>query len=212
MFAQCARQERRVREVRRIGILLFDGVEELDVVGPYEVFGWAGAVRKEFASVCTVAERDQTIRWHKGLRIIPDCDFDHAPEFDVLIVPGGAGTRREVSNARLISWVAAQAARSEWVAGICTGTRLLIAAGPARGKRVTTYFGAIDELRAQGQAGEVLDNVRFVRDGNLLTSAGVSAGIDMALWLVGELANPAFARSVQQGIEYFPAPPYAYSI
>jgi len=94
------------------------------------------------------------------------------------------------------------------VTSVCTGAMLLTAAGPARGKRVTTYWAFVETLRQRGEAAAVLDDVRFVRDGNVVTSAGVSAGIDMALWLVGQLYDPAFARRVQKGMEYFPAPPY----
>ena len=113
-----------------------------------------------------------------------------------------------MENEPLLSWIAAQAEGCRWVTSVCTGARLLLAAGPARGKRITTYYGAVDELRAGGLAAEVLEGVRFVRDGKLVTSAGVSAGIDMSLWLLGQLFSPALAREVQQGIEYFPAPPY----
>ena len=88
----------------------------------------------------------------------------------------------------------------------------MTAAGPAAGKRVTTHWGAMDEIRAIDGVGEVLENVRYVRDGNLVTSAGVSAGIDMALWLVGEIYEPATARTVQRAMEYDPAPPYTAEV
>src|SRR3546814_120652 len=99
-----------------------------------------------------------------------------------------------------------------WVTSVCTGSMLLAAAGPARGRRITTHWGAVDLVRRRGEAAEVLDDVRYVRDGNLVTSAGVSAGIDMALWLVGEIWEPAFARKVQRQMQYDPAPPYAAAV
>lgn len=192
-----------------IGILLFEDVEELDAVGPFEVLAWAAAEREGFASVFTVAEGTGPVRCAKGLRIVPDHALGFAPRLDVLIVPGGVGSRAQARNPLILDYVREQAAGCKWVASVCTGARVLLAAGPAVGKRITTHWGAVDELRAEGLAAEVLDDVRFVRDGNVITSAGVSAGIDMALWLVGELAgDPAFARAVQKGIEYFPAPPY----
>jgi len=95
------------------------------------------------------------------------------------------------------------------VTSVCTGAMLLTAAGPARGKRVTTHWNFVKTLRERGEASEVLDNFRYVRDGNLVTAAGVSAGIDMALWLVGQWYGPEFARGVQRYMEYDPAPPYA---
>jgi transcriptional regulator GlxA family with amidase domain len=192
----------------KIGILMFEGVEELDAVGPYEVFAWAGVKRADFASVFTVAETIDAIRCNKGMRILPDFDFTSAPPLDVLLVPGGAGVMKQITNQAILDYVRQQAARCTWVTSVCTGAWLLVAAGLATDKRVTTYWGLVGELRKMPGAGEVLDDVRFVRDGNLVTSAGVSAGIDMALWLVGQLADPAYARLVQKGLEYYPAPPY----
>lgn len=199
--------------MKNVGIVLFEDAEELDVVGPYEVFAWAGSIRTDFASTFTVAERHDPVRCHKGMRITPDHDFASAPSLDVLVVPGGVGTRAASANAALLAYIHKQAARCEWVTSVCTGARVLLAAGPAVGKRITTYWSVVEELRRDGRAAAVLDDVRFVRDGNLVTSAGVSAGIDMSLWLVGEMAgDPAFAREVQKGIEYFPAPPYTAAV
>ncbi|MBA3666645.1 MAG: DJ-1/PfpI family protein [Sphingomonas sp.] len=195
-----------------IGIFLFDDVEELDAVGPYEVLTWAAGEREGFADVFTMAVTTDPVRCAKGMRIVPDYSLETAPPLDVLIVPGGVGTRELAQNAAVLDYVREQAARCRWVTSVCTGVRVLLAAGPAVGKRVTTHWGAIAEIRSSGLALEVLDDVRFVRDGNVVTAAGVSAGIDMALWLVGELGDPGFARAVQKGIEYFPAPPYSASV
>ncbi len=198
---------------RQIGILLFDGVEELDVVGPFEVFGWAASQRKDLFAIATVAEQGDPIRCSKGLRLIPDHTLESCPSLDIILVPGGAGTRAAAQNPTLLDFVADRARQCEYVVSVCTGLRVLLAAGLAVGKRVTTYHGAVDEIRKTGLAAAVLDDVRYVRDGNLITSAGVSAGIDMALWLVGEITgDPPFARQVQRGIEYFPAPPYAADV
>jgi transcriptional regulator GlxA family with amidase domain len=117
------------------------------------------------------------------------------------------GTRREVTNAKVIDWIGATAQGSSWVTSVCTGALLLHEAGPARGKRVATYFGFEDQLEARGDVTVVRD-ARYVVDGNLVTSQGVSAGIDMALWLVGRLYGPAHSRSVRRSIQYDPAPPY----
>jgi len=142
-----------------------------------------------------------------GLRVLPDHSFEDAPALDVLLVPGGMGTRREVDNPVLIDWIRTVGKDCEWVTSVCTGALLLHEAGFAKGKRVTTFWNFIEELRARGDV-TVLDGPRYVRDGNLVTSAGVSAGIDMALWLVGEIHSPDVARTVQRGIQYDPAPPY----
>ena len=195
-----------------IGILVFDGAEELDFVGPWEVFTMSNAVRAETHRVLLVAERAQPVRCAKGMQVLPDLALADCPRLDVLVVPGGQGTRREVENAALLGWIAKVAADCRWITSVCTGALLLTAAGPARGWRVTTHWGFVETLRQRGEAAEVLENRRYVRDGNILTAAGVSAGIDMALWLTGQLHGPDFARAVQKAMEYDPAPPYAAEV
>lgn len=195
--------------MKTIGILVFDDAEELDFVGPWEVFTMARAVDADAHKVLLVAATDRPIRCAKGLRVLPDVTTADCPRLDVLVVPGGQGTRREVENAALLDWIAKTAERCDWITSVCTGAMLLTAAGPARGKRVTTHWGFVKALRERGEAAEVLENIRYVRDGNVVTAAGVSAGIDMALWLTGQIHSPDFARKVQRGMEYDPAPPYA---
>jgi transcriptional regulator GlxA family with amidase domain len=143
--------------------------------------------------------------------VVPDFDFANAPPLDVLLVPGGQGTRREVSNPVVIDWIRAAGARCEWVTSVCTGALLLHEAGFAKGRRVTTHWAFVETLRQRGDV-TVLAGPRWVRDGNLVTAAGVSAGIDMALWLVGQIYGVDVARKVQKGIEYDPAPPYAAEV
>jgi len=194
----------------RIGFLMFDDLEELDMVGPWEVFTMAAKIRPELGIECvTIAPDGGTVRCAKGMRVVADHGFADAPALDILVVPGGQGTRREVDNPALLDWIASVAPACTWVTSVCTGSMLLAAAGPARGRRITTHWGAVELVRKRGEAAEVLDDVRYVRDGNVVTSAGVSAGIDMALWLVGEIWEPAFSRKVQRQMQYDPAPPYA---
>lgn len=195
-----------------VGIVLFDDVEELDATGPWEVLKSAAQGRPEELAVVTIAERPEIVRCAKGLRVQPDHGFSDAPNLDVILVPGGQGTRREIDNPAMVDWIAGVAPGCRWVTSVCTGVFLLLKAGPARGKRVITHWGSIERLRDAEGVGEVLDDVRFVRDGNLVSSAGVSAGIDMALWLVGEMFDPAFARRVQKQIEYYPAAPYTAEV
>lgn len=198
---------------RHIGIVIFDDVEELDFIGPWEVFAMA-AQKAEEAGLeiyrpLLIAEHKGLRRCAKALRVLPDADFTSAPPLDILLVPGGQGTRREVHNASLLSWIRDMAEQAIWVTSVCTGALLLCAAGPARDKVVTTHRGFVETLRARGEAREVRDGCRYVQDGNLVTAAGVSAGIDMSLWLVGQLYTPEFARHVQRAIQYEPEPPYA---
>ena len=192
----------------KIGILIFDGAEELDFVGPWEVFTMAKSLKPDGCEVTLVAERDAPVRCAKGMRVLPDTTIAKCVSLDVLLIPGGQGTRREVENKPLLDWIAAIAKSARWVTSVCTGALLLTAAGPARGKKVTTHWGFVATLRARNEASEVLDDFRYVQDGNIVTAAGVSAGIDMALWLTGQLFSPVFARQVQRQIEYDPLPPY----
>jgi transcriptional regulator GlxA family with amidase domain len=191
------------------GILLFDDAEELDWAGPWEVL--AATAQQLGGRVVTIAQEDRPIRCAKGLRVLPDHTFANAPPLDVVLVPGGAGTRREVSNPVLIDWLRKTGSSCRWVTSVCTGALLLHEAGFARGRRVTTHWAFVETLRQRGDV-TVLERVRYVRDGNLVTAAGVSAGIDMALWLVGQLHGADAARRVQHGIEYDPAPPYAAEV
>ncbi|MBT3369170.1 MAG: DJ-1/PfpI family protein [Rhodospirillaceae bacterium] len=193
------------------GILFFEGTEELDAIGPWEVFTMASKERDDIA-VVSISEHGGTVTCNKGMRIVMDHSIADAPKLDVLLVPGGMGTRTEVDNPALLSWIAEVAKGCQWVTSVCTGSLLLAEAGPAAGKRITTHWGAIEMVRKRGKAGEVLENVRYVRDGNVVSSAGVSAGIDMSLWLIGEMYEPAFARKVQRNMEYDPAPPYSAEV
>jgi len=198
--------------MRSIGILIFDGVEELDFVGPWEVFTMANNVAPKFGmeppfAVHLIAESLSPVRCAKNMRVLPDATTAETSALDILLVPGGMGTRREAKNPALLAWIAQIAAKAEWVTSVCTGSLLLTTAGPARGKRVTTHWAFVETLRGLGLAGEVVADARYVRDGNIVTAAGVSAGIDMALWLVLELFGAEFARGVKHQMEYDPAPP-----
>jgi transcriptional regulator GlxA family with amidase domain len=194
------------------GILIFEEAEALDFVGPWQVFASSAAVRaRESAgadTVVTIAERPSHIHCNKGpLQVVPNHTFDDHPTLDVLLVPGGAGTRREESNPTVLEWIQTVATRVDWVTSVCTGAGLLHAAGPARGRRVATDWEFEDELEARGDVTVVRD-ARYVVDGNLVTSQGVSAGIDMALWLIGRIHGRPHSRYVRRKIQYEPAPPY----
>ena len=125
-----------------------------------------------------------------------------------MLVPGGQGTRVQRKNEALLNFIRRVAPQCQWVTSVCTGSFVLEAAGPAAGKRVTTHWAAFDEFASLAPGVELVKNARYVRDGNLVTSAGVSAGIDMSLWLVGQLYSVEHARTTQMAMEYNPAPPY----
>lgn len=192
------------------GIVIFDEAEELDFVGPWEVFTMAAAVNPG-NRVTLIAQEARPVVCAKGMRVVPEHTFGDAPGLDVVLVPGGMGTRREAENPVIIEWLRQVGPRCTWVTSVCTGALLLYEAGLAKGKRVTTHWGFIDTLRARPDI-TVLEHRRYVRDGNIVTAAGVSAGIDMALWLVGQLHGMDCARQVQRWMEYDPAPPYAADV
>ena len=189
------------------GLLIFEGAEELDFAGPWEVFTVSAMLRDQGDRAVLIAELPGPVRCNKGMRVLADHTLDDHPPLDVLLVPGGTGTRREVSNPAVIDWIQATSANVTWTTSVCTGALLLHQAGPARGRRVATHHGFEDALQARGDITVVRD-ARYVVDGSLVTSQGVSAGIDMALWLVGRIHGRDHARAVRRHIQYDPAPPY----
>ena len=195
-----------------VGIVLFEGSEELDWAGPWEVFSMARAGLDQDLRVVTVAQTADPVRSFNGLRVLPDHTFEDCPKLDLVLVPGGQGTRKEIDNPVMLEWLAKVGAGCTWVTSVCTGALLLHGAGLTRGKRITTHWGFVPTLRERASEAEVLENVRYVRDGNLVTAAGVSAGIDMSLWLVGQIWGVAHARNTQRFMEYDPAPPYAAEV
>ncbi len=191
-----------------IGMLLFEDLEELDLVGPWEVFTMA-SMDMDDVKVVTIAEQAEPVRCAKGLRLVPDHSFETAPPLDMVLVPGGQGTNTEVENPVLIDWLRKTGSSCRWITSVCTGALLLQECGFLDGKRATTHWGFIETLRKRAPEVEVLENVRYVNDGNVVTAAGVSAGIDMALWLVGQIWDIERARRTQRFMQYDPAPPYA---
>ncbi len=194
--------------MRQIAVVLFEGAEELDFVGPWEVFTMLRAVEPESCDVFTVSEKGGEVRSAKGLRVIADRTFAEVESADIFVVPGGQGTRTESSNPAMLDFVRKLAAGSELATSVCTGSFVLEGAGLLSGKRATTHWGSIERMRKLGTV-TVVDDQRFVDEGPVITSAGVSAGVDMALHIVGRLWSPETARKVQKAMEYYPVPPYA---
>ena len=178
----------------RVGILVFDDVEELDFVGPLEVFGVASALMGGI-DIVTVSKNGQQVRGRYGLRVKPDYGFAECPHLDLLIVPGGRGARLQARNDKdTIAFVIAHAAGAQ-IASICTGALVLAAAGILDGKKATTHWSALDMLRQYPRV-QVVEGTRFVRDGKVATSAGISAGIDLALEIVRESLGEKVAADV----------------
>lgn len=192
---------------RAIAIIVFPDAEELDFIGPWEVFTMLRALEPESCTVFTVSEQGGEVRCAKGLRIVTDYSIADAPKPDLILVPGGMGTRREVDNPAMVEYIRRTGSEAEIATSVCTGSFLLERAGLLKGKRGTTHWGSMDRLRDLGTV-EVVEE-RWVDEGRVVTSSGVSAGIDMSLYLVGRLWGPETARKVQKAMEYFPAPPYA---
>ena len=193
---------------RTVGILIFDDVEVLDFAGPFEDFATtrypdegADGGDPPFR-VLILAERPAPVCCRGGLLVQPHYTIADRPALDILVVPGGPGTRREDHNAALLNWIAAQDRQTALTTSVCTGAFLLAARGLLDGRPATTHWASIDRLRAAYPAVEVRADERVVDAGHIVTSAGVSAGIDMALHVVGRLLGPEAAATTARRMEY----------
>ena len=186
------------------GILVFNQVEELDFVGPWEMLTMWRNVADGPENCLVVSQSREQITCAKGLSINPHVSFEDCPKLDYLLVPGGQGTRREVNNTVLVEFVANQAKNCKAVLSVCTGSFILHAAGLLSGKTATTHWGSLERLQTLGDVHVV--EQRFVRDGNIWSSAGVSAGIDLMLAFIASVAGETVAGKVQFQAEYYPAP------
>jgi transcriptional regulator GlxA family with amidase domain len=194
--------------LRHIGLLLFDEVEELDAVGPWEVLAYWTLLHPEDGWTITSLSADGApVTGAKGLSINAHHTLETAPDLDVLIHPGGWGTRRMLDDRRHLDWVRAQRATVPLMTSVCTGSLVYAAAGLLTNRPATTHWASLD-LRSELDPTIVTDvEARYVDDGDTITSAGVSAGLDMALHLVARLAGTERARQVRRGIQYDPHPP-----
>lgn len=186
----------------KFGFLVFPGAEELDLVGPWELAAMWHKIA-DGPECLIVAETTEPVVCAKGMSLNPHVSFEDCPKLDYLLVPGGRGTRTEVQNARLLDFVRRQARDCSAVLSVCTGAFVLQAAGLLSGKRATTHWESLDRLRAFPDVSVVEE--RFVRDGSVWTSAGVSAGMDLLLEFIASEAGVDAAGEVQLAAEYFPA-------
>ncbi len=186
--------------MKGVAILLFDGVEELDFAGPLEVFGVTNRLRPDTILTFTVGVSDREILCVNGLTVKPQHGFHSCPSFDILVVPGGQGSRREMKNAEVLAFVRRAANSCELVASVCTGALILASAGLLDGKRATTHWAALDELKRFPKV--TVDHQRFIHEGKIVTSGGIAAGIDMALHLVKLFYGADVAAEVAHRMEY----------
>jgi len=193
---------------KQVGILIFEDVEVLDFCGPFEVFSVTRLNedrRREEPSpfnVFLVAETREAVLTTGKMKVLPDYALDDCPALDLLVVPGGWGTRKEMNNARLLKWIAERSARVETLSSVCTGALLLGEAGLLEGKRATTHWRSLDLMQERFPKTRVERRLHFVEDGKLFTSAGISAGIDMALRVVSRYFGEGVARATARHMEY----------
>ena len=192
-----------VEQTRNVAILIFDDVEVLDFCGPLEVFSVSGRQRQSAPlNVYTVAEKSTPVLARNQLSVNPRYTIAECPPAHVLVVPGGWGTRREMNNPRLVDWIKTAASTAEIVLSVCTGSLLLAKAGLLDGLKATTHHGALDLLREVAPETTVFRDQRFLDNGRIIVSAGVSAGIDAALHVVARLAGKEEALETARYIEY----------
>ena len=195
-------------ERKRVGIVVFEEIEVLDFCGPFEVFAATRldeARRREEPwpfGVWLVAENHAPVVTAGGMKVIPDHTFASCPRLDILVVPGGWGTRRELNNPAMLAWLRHRAPEVEILTSVCTGAMLLGAAGLLDGRRATTHWRSLDWLRESFPAVMVEYDQHVVEDGNVLTSAGISAGIDLALKVVARYHGENVARATARHMEY----------
>lgn len=193
----------------RIGIALFDGAEELDWAGPWEVLSfWALMYPDDDVEVFTVArDNAEPVACAKRLRVLADHSWETCPDIDVLIVPGGMGTRALLGDEAWRSWVTRVHENARLTTSVCTGALVLADSGLLKDRPATTYWASFPDLEAIDATIEHRPDDRFVDTGDVITAAGVSAGIDMALHLIVRLHSQERAAEVKRGIQYFPEPP-----
>jgi transcriptional regulator GlxA family with amidase domain len=197
------------RQKINVGILIFNDVEVLDFCGPFEVFSMASRVAQEIHKmddgaygVFTIAESSRIIKARGNLLVQPHFTIDDHPPIDILVVPGGLGTRQEVNNPTIISWISSIAKASQLTTSVCTGSFLLGKAGLLEGKRVTTHWASLERMAQSYPTVKVEKAVRWVDEGNIVTSAGVSAGIDMSLHVLERLHGREVALTTAHQMEY----------
>ena len=193
---------------KTVGILIFPNIEVLDFCGPFEVFSVTRLNEETRAhdaspfNVFLVAEKKETITTVGGMKVVPEHNLETCPKLDVLVVPGGIGARQQMTNLCLLQWIQARSAEAELTTSVCTGSLILASAGLLAEKRATTHWSVLDDMQQRFPAVKVLRDQHVVEEGNILTSASISAGIDMALLVVKRYFGEAVARATARRMEY----------
>ena len=198
----------KAEETRTVGILIFDEVEVLDFCGPFEVLSVARldeTKRRESVSpfqVVLVAETLEPVKTTGGMIVTPHADFSTCPKLDILLIPGGWGTRPLLKSSQYNAWILQRSREAELVCSVCTGSLLLAGAGLLRAKRATTHWLALDLLANTSPETIVVHDEHVVHDGTIMTSAGISAGIELALQIVQQFCGETIARNTARYMEY----------
>lgn len=188
---------------KTVGILLFDDAEVLDFAGPFEVFSVTKEGGRQPFNVLTISEDGKKIRAVNGLNVLPDHSFEDVPHLDVLIIPGGVGARTvEVYNARLVNWVKEQYPEVGTLMSVCTGAFILAEAQLLNGKSATTHWASVAKMQKCYPEVNVLSNVKYVDEGDIMTSAGISAGIDLSFHYIAKTLGIETARQTAKNMEY----------
>ncbi|AHA72310.1 TPA: DJ-1/PfpI family protein [Bacillus thuringiensis] len=186
-----------------VGIFLFNEVEVLDFAGPFEVFSVTEVNEEKPFTVYTVSENGEMITARNGLKVQPDYSIENLPPVDILIIPGGLGAREyEIKNEIVIKWIRQQMKEVKLMTSVCTGALLLAKAGLLEGLKATTHWASIEKFKNEFQNVEVIENVKFVDEGHIITSAGISAGINMAFHIVKNLLGMHVAEDTAKRMEY----------
>lgn len=186
-----------------VGIFLFNEVEVLDFAGPFEVFSVTEVNEEKPFTVYTVSENGEMITARNGLKVQPDYSIENLPPVDILIIPGGLGAREyEIKNEIVIKWIGQQMKEVKLMTSVCTGALLLAKAGLLAGLKATTHWASIEKFKNEFQNVEVIENVKFVDEGHIITSAGISAGINMAFHIVKNLLGVHVAEDTAKRMEY----------
>ena len=184
----------------KIGILIFPQVEEMDFVAPFEVLSYINKIEANSTQVFLIAETVELLQANNGMKIFPDHSFDTCPNLDILVVPGGKGRLVAMHNPKIKEFVLHQSKQAQYIASVCTGAFILAEAGLLEGKKATTYHSAFSELQVYNTT--IIEKVKVVRDGNIITSAGVTSGLELGFYILKILFGSILAKEVANKIEY----------
>lgn len=182
-----------------IGILIFQKIEELDFIGPFEVLSYINKIKPESTRVWLISDGGQIIRVYNGLRFFADYTIDNCPHLDVLVVPGGQGRKSAMKSKKILNFIKSRYDELKYLSSVCTGSLIIGATGLLKGKKATTYHTAFGEL---SEMGVIAEKSKVVQDGKIIIGAGVSSGIDVGLYLLSKLFDEATAQQVANKIEY----------